>query len=151
MLLCVFSAPAFHCMCWIIVAESTHGFSLTEFSGYCYLVTGCCVVSSILLSLFMEEHTDCLCFAVCRRFSCCFSRVDIDFSFWCVFVCVWQLVRVPGQIRRVCVQTGRQSSGRSDKRRAFKNPEESRAGKHLLWHLNWSKLTFVATESNSAG
>lgn len=59
----------------------------------------------------------------------------------CLHVRPWQLVRVPGQTRRVCVQGGRQSSGCTDERRAFKNPE--RDGKRLLWHLNGSVLTCV--------
>lgn len=72
---------------------------------------------------------------------CCVENNSSNF-FFSVCVCVWQLVRLPGQIRRVCVQTGRQYSGRHDEWRAFKNPERDWAGKHPLWHANSSKLTF---------
>lgn len=48
-------------------------------------------------------------------------------------VCLWQLfqqpVGVPGQVRRVCVQTGRQSLGCNDERRAFQIPEGDGASK----------------------
>lgn len=66
-------------------------------------------------------------------------------------VCVWQLDRVPGQLRWVRVQTGGQSSGRNNEWRAFENPEAERTGEHRLSRLNWLKPTCVTAEWNCSG
>lgn len=67
------------------------------------------------------------------------SESDFLFFFHLLFmllgfsVCLWQLfqqpVGVPGQVRRVRVQTGRQSPGCNDERRAFQIPEGDGASK----------------------
>lgn len=69
----------------------------------------------------------------------------------CVCVCVWQLDRVPGQFRWVRVQTGGQSSGRNNERRAFENPEAERTGEHRLSRLNWLVLLLSETAQDTTG
>lgn len=69
----------------------------------------------------------------------------------CVCVCVWQLDRVPGQFRWVRVQTGGQSSGRNNERRAFENPEAERIGEHRLSRLNWLVLLLSETAQDTTG
>lgn len=66
-------------------------------------------------------------------------------------VCVWQLDRVPGQFRWVRVQTGGQSSGRNNERRAFENPEAERTGEHRLSRLNWLVLLLSETAQDTTG
>lgn len=65
---------------------------------------------------------------------------------FCLCSCAPQLARVFGQIRRVCVQTGRQHAWCPDKRGAFEEPEGDGAGEPWWDHLGvihvWLKKKF---------